>query len=88
MSINPETPETTEEGLRIFDAASDERMEWCIHCNAEWYSLHYIDGVCNSCQKKRLLGRAELARRSDFRRKAVILLLGLAIVAVILILVS
>jgi len=61
---------------------ADERMERCIHCNEEWYSIHYVDGVCQSCRQKGLPGRTTLARQHSFRHKA-LFLITLAVVSVV-----
>lgn len=57
----------TPEGQRAFAAMADEQQESCIHCGAHWYSIHYRDGVCHTCQKKRLPGRSAIARRTKIR---------------------
>jgi len=56
-----------DEGLKIFAAMEDERMECCIHCGNKWYSMHYRDGVCHSCQKKNLPGRNVMQERQERR---------------------
>ena len=58
-----------EEGLKVLAAMSDERQEYCIHCNKKWYSIHYWDGVCHSCQKKGLPGRMAIQARRDVRER-------------------
>ncbi len=50
-------------------AIDDERQEKCIHCNKQWYSKHYRDGVCHSCQQKNLPGRTALERRENIQSK-------------------
>lgn len=67
---------------------ADERKERCVHCGAEWYAIHYKDGVCHSCQQKHLPGRTVLVRRETrrllLRRIAVIALVyGLVLLAVV-----
>lgn len=42
-----------------------EKQENCIHCNEKWYSIHYNDGVCNSCQRKGLKGRLVQKKRKE-----------------------
>ncbi|MBT6691547.1 hypothetical protein HOB10_04410 [Candidatus Parcubacteria bacterium] len=60
-------------------AMGQEEQEHCIHCNEKWYSIHYRDGVCHSCQQKNLPGRTELARRSRHIR----IMYGLGIAALL-----
>jgi len=55
---------TIEHFLHGLDQIARERKERCIHCNEEWYSIHYKDGVCHLCQQKGLPGRTKLTRRS------------------------
>ena len=59
----------TEEGLKVLAAMSDERQEHCIHCNKKWYSMHYQDGACYSCQKKGLPGRMAIQAARDVRER-------------------
>lgn len=47
----------------------DERQENCIHCNKRWYSKHYRDGVCHSCQQKGLPGRTVIENRQRRQTK-------------------
>jgi len=54
----------------------DERKEICIHCEREWYAIHYRDGVCRICQQQNLPGRTELRRR---HRQFNLLVIGLLI---------
>lgn len=70
------------EGLKIFAAMQDERMERCIHCGEEWYSIHYRDGVCHSCQKKQLSGRSVMQeKRGDLLRNiALAIVIGVVII--------
>lgn len=58
----------------------DERKETCIHCGKIWYAIHYKDGVCHSCQEKKLPGRTAIARKE--RRANV--LIELAITAIVI----
>ncbi len=46
--------------LKKMAARDDEKTEVCIHCGKTWYSMHYKDGVCHSCQEKWLKGRNEI----------------------------
>lgn len=48
------------EGSKVFAAMDDERKEACIHCKKVWYSIHYQNGVCHSCQQQDRPGRAVL----------------------------
>jgi len=49
-------------------AIGQEEKENCIHCNKRWYSMHYRDGVCNSCQQMGKPGRTVLmTRKRGFR---------------------
>ncbi len=65
---------------------SDERKEVCIHCGNEWYSIHYKDGVCHSCQGKGFLGRKALAEKSSSRHLRGALLLVLLVIAFVILL--
>lgn len=56
----------------------DERKETCIHCGKEWYSIHYKDGVCHSCQQVNLPGREKLKKIE--KRK---LIVGLIVIAIL-----
>lgn len=51
----------------------DERKEACIHCGEVWYAIHHKDGVCHECQRKKLPGRGEMARREAEKRNAIII---------------
>ncbi len=46
------------EFANIVSGPEDERKETCIHCQEVWYGIHYKDGVCHSCQQKKLPGRS------------------------------
>jgi hypothetical protein len=65
--------------FKTLSAMEDERREDCIHCGENWYSIHYRDGVCHSCQQKHLPGRAELARR----KRHIQVMYGLGIVGLL-----
>ena len=62
----------------------DERKERCIHCDEEWYSIHYKDGVCSACRLKGLPGRAQINRQKKNHRRTlnIILLLIYAAISV------
>lgn len=64
---------------------ADERKEHCIHCGAEWYSIHYKDGVCHSCQQRCLPGRTELARRDT---REIIAITGALVILAVVVLMS
>ena len=53
----------------------DERKAKCIHCGAVWYEIHYKDGVCHSCQQKKLPGESVLIRRAIWKSRASVLFL-------------
>jgi hypothetical protein len=52
-------------------AMYDEGKEACIHCKAIWYSIHYKDGVCHSCQQLKKPGRSVLAA-CEWRKECLI----------------
>ena len=52
-------------------AIEDERKEACIHCKKVWYSIHYRDGVCHSCQQLNKPGRTQLFLEFVYRLKVV-----------------
>jgi hypothetical protein len=52
-----------EQFANSFFGPEDERKEACIHCKKVYYAIHHKDGVCNSCQKKKLPGRSTIIRR-------------------------
>lgn len=64
----------------------DEGKEACIHCGSIWYSIRYKDGVCHSCQLKKLPGRKEIARKE--RRTKVLIELALTAIVIFLIYLS
>ena len=76
----------TEEGRRTFAAMESEQQEPCIHCHKVWYSIHYRDGVCHSCQKRHLPGRVELARRATTRYTTLIASVAIVLIFVTLVL--
>lgn len=49
----------------------DERKAKCIHCGAIWYEVHYKDGVCNSCQERKLPGQSILIRRAMWKNRLI-----------------
>ena len=63
----------------------DERKATCIHCGAKWYEIHFKDGVCHSCQEKKLPGRKQLAR-TERTQRLVLTILAVASVIVFLLL--
>ena len=66
-----------------FFGPEDERKEKCIHCQTEWYAKHHKDGVCNSCQEKKLPGRSALAQKRQQKNIVKLLvIIGLIIIAI------
>jgi len=60
-----------EELRKNLTAIEDERKEACIHCGDVWYSIHYRDGVCHSCQELGKPGRIQLILEATYRLKIV-----------------
>ena len=48
-----------EELKHVGQSFAEEPMETCRHCGDEWYSVHYKNGYCHSCQKKGLHMKGE-----------------------------
>ena len=72
------------EGLRVFTAMEDERKEDCIHCGANWYSIHYRDGVCHRCYEQGLPGKTALNAAKRKRQIVFIIILGCVILSTLL----
>lgn len=61
----------------------DEKKETCIHCGKTWYAIHHKDGVCPSCQEKKLPGRTAIAKKE--RRTNALIELALTAIVILLI---
>lgn len=67
----------------MFFGREDERKATCIHCGDIWYAKHYKDGVCHSCQQKKLPGETQLIKSAVTKRK--IILIVILIISIVLI---
>ena len=61
----------------------DERKATCIHCGAKWYEIHFKDGVCSSCQEKKLPGRKQI-EKTERRQRIFLAILAVASLIVFL----
>jgi len=52
--------------FRNLDEVGKDRKETCIHCGKEWYSIHYKDGVCPSCQALGKPGISKIEAKGRF----------------------
>ncbi len=69
--------------FETMDRIAEDRKETCIHCGAVWYSIHYKNGVCHTCQQKNKPGRTVL-KQHPIRFGRTILVIPLIILVVIL----
>ena len=86
-SNTPEALDASMETLSALSALDDEGQETCIHCNTKWYSKHYKDGVCYSCQQQGKPGRSIMEQQKNTKKNIKLVIPVAIIIAIVAIVV-